>query len=144
MYVTAESVIASAQPAAAAGDTELSPTARSTADVEADVKVVRGIQDLESSFSGMLLDMMDVLANCNLSKMQFFLNTQFKTDEFSSCNTIDQLLHQLHQSGHIDTFNVYYLQQLISRFHQSDVSIKKYEEKSFLKPQLSNSSNRLL
>ena len=115
-----------AQPAAA-GDTEPSPTA----DVEADVKVVRGIQDLESSFSNMLLDMTDALANCNISKMQFFLNDLFDTDEFSSCDTIDKLLRQLRQ-GHVDTFNVYYLQQLISRFHQSDAvieSVKEYEDR---------------
>ena len=107
------------------------PTALSTADVEADVKVVRGIQDLESSFSNMLLDTMEGLANCNLSRMQFFLNDLFDTDEYSSCDTVDKLLHQLRQ-GHVDTFNVYYLQQLISRFHQSDAaieSIKEYEEK---------------
>ena len=109
-------------------DTEpLSPTALSTADVEADVKVVRGIQDLESSFSNMLLDMIDALANCNLSKMQFFLNDLFDTDEFSSCDTVDKLLRQLRQ-GHVDTFNVYYLQQLISCFHQSDAAIKSIEE----------------
>ena len=130
-------------------DTEpLSPTALSTADVESDVKVVRGIQDLESSFSNLLLDMMDALANCNLSKIQFFLNDLFDTDEFNSCDTVDKLLRQLRQ-GHVDTFNVYYLQQLISRFHQSDAaikSIKEYEERenSFLMPQLLKTSNRLL
>ena len=130
LYVTAESVTALAQPAAA-GDTEPSPTAPSTADVEADVKVVRAIQDLESFFSGMLLDMKDALANCDISRIQFFLNDLFDTDEFSSCDTIDKLLRQLRQS-HVDTFNVYYLQQLISRFHQSDAvieSVKEYEEK---------------
>ena len=109
----------------------MSPTALSTADVEADVKVVRQIQDLESSFSKMLVNMMDVLANCNLPKMQFFLNDLFDTDEFSSCDTVDKLLRQLRQ-GHVDTFNVYYLRQLIESFDQSDAaikSIKEYEEK---------------
>ena len=105
----------------------MSHTALSTADVEADVKVVRGIQDLESSFSKMLLDMMDALANCDLSKMQFFLNDLFDTDEFNSCDTVDKLLRQLRQ-GHVDTFNVYYLQQLISHFHQGDAAIKLIKE----------------
>ena len=106
LYVTAESV-----------------TAPYTADIEADVKVVRGMQDLESSFSAMLLDMMDALANCNIKRMRFFLNDLFESDEFSSCDTIDKVLRQLRQ-GHVDTFNVYYLQQLISRFHQSDAVIE--------------------
>ena len=128
MSLHAESVTASARPAAA-GETELSPTATSTADLEADVKVVRGMQDLESSFSGMIIDIMDALANCNIPKMQFFLNDLFDSDEFSNCNSIDKLLRQLRQ-GHVDTFNVYYLQQLISRFHQSAViAVKEYEEK---------------
>ena len=109
-------------------DTEpLSPTALSTADVEADVKVVRGIQDLESSFSNMLLDIKDNLASCDISSMQFFLNDLFDSDEFNSCDSVDKLLRQLRQ-GHVDTFNVYYLQQLISRFHQSDAAIKSIEE----------------
>ena len=114
LYVTVESV-----------------TAPYTADVEADVKVVRGLQDLESSFSKMLLDMKDNFANCDISRIQFFLNDLFETDEFSSCDTIDKLLRQLRQ-GHVDTFNVYYLQQLISECQQNeaiDKSIKEYEEK---------------
>ena len=108
-----------------------SPTALSTAEVEADVKVVRGIQDLECSFSSMLLDIKDNLVNCDISRMQFFLNDLFDTDEFSSCDTVDKLLRQLRQ-GHVDTFNIYYLQQLISRFHQSEdmvKSVKDYKEK---------------
>ena len=113
-------------------DTEpLSPTALSTADIEADVKVVRGIQDLENSFSNMLLDIKKNLAKCDISDMQFFLDDLFDTDEFSSCDTVDKLLRQLRQ-GHVDTFNVFYLQKLISRFHQSDAtinSIEEYEEK---------------
>ena len=138
LFVTAESVRASAQPAAAGhsdtGDTAEpppSPTATSTADVEADVKVVRELQDLESSFSKMLLDMKDDLANCDISRIQFFLNDLFDTDEFSSCDTIDKVLRQLRQ-GHVDTFNVYYLQQLISQCQQSDTAIKsvlKYDIK---------------
>ena len=130
LYDITESVSASAQPAAA-GDTEPSPTAPYTADIEADVKVVRGIQDLESSFSAMLRKLRDTLTNCDISGIQFFLNDLFDTDEFSSCDTIDKVLRQLRQ-GHVDTFNVYYLQQLISECQQNeaiDKSIKEYEEK---------------
>ena len=79
----------------------------------------------------MLLDMKDNFANCDISRIQFFLNDLFETDEFSSCDTIDKLLRQLRQ-GHVDTFNVYYLQQLISECQQNeaiDKSIKEYEEK---------------
>ena len=94
------------------------------------MKVVREIQDLESSFSNMLLKMIDALANCDLSKMQFFLDELFDSDEFSSCDTVNKLLRQLR--GHIDTFNVYYLRQLIGSLEQSDAAIKlikEYEEK---------------
>ena len=95
------------------------------------MKVVRGIQDLESSFSKMLLNLTDTLANCNISKMQFFFNDLFDTDEFSNCDTIEKVLRQLRQ-GHVDTFNIYYLQQLISQCKQSDdvnKSFKEYEER---------------
>ena len=122
MHFTAEPVTGSTD-----SDTEpFSPTALSTADVEADVKVVRGIQDLESSFSNMLLDIKKNLAKCDISDMQFFLSDLFDT-EFNSCDTVEKLLRQLRQV-HVDTFNVFYLQKLISRFHQGDATIKSIEE----------------
>ena len=109
-----------AESTTSVGDIELA--------IEADVKVVQGIQDLERSFSAMLLEIANFLANCNMSKIRFFLNDLFDTDEFTTCDTIEKLLRQLRQ-GHVDTFNVYYLQHLIVRFHHSDAVVKKYEKK---------------
>ena len=97
----------------------------------ADVKVVGEIQDLESDFSHMYSEVRDVLANCDVAKAKFFLNDLFDTDEFTNCCTIDELLRQLRRS-HVDTFNVYYLRQLVSLFHRdADIvkSINEYEEK---------------
>ena len=97
----------------------------------ADVKVVGEIQDLESDFSHMYSEVRDVLANCDVAKAKFFLNDLLDTDEFKDCCTIDELLQQLRRN-HVDTFNVYYLRQLVSLFHRdADIieSINEYEEK---------------
>ena len=102
----------------------------------ADVKVVGEIQDLESDFSCMYLEVRDALANCDVAKAKFFLNDLFDTDEFTNCCTVDELLRQLRRS-HVDTFNVYYLRQLVSGLFHRDadivksivMSINEYEEK---------------
>ena len=43
----------------------------------------------------MLTDLLGLLANCDLSKAQFFLDEVFETEEFSRCNTFQALLWQL-------------------------------------------------
>ena len=99
--------------------------------LEADVKVVSDLQGLENDFSGMMIDTREDLKECDIEKLQFFLDDLFGVDEFRKCKNIDEVLHKLRRD-HIDTFNIRYLEQLISRFHQNDAIVKKvkeYEEK---------------
>ena len=77
------------------------------ADIRAAATVVERLRDLEISFATMLTDLLGLLANCDLSKAQFFLDEVFETEEFSRCNTFQALLRQLRRN-HIDTFNTYY------------------------------------
>ena len=105
--------------------------------IVADVEVVGGLQDLESDFSNIFTDTRKDLAKCDVTEMQFFLADLFENDEFNECRTIDEVLRKL-RCGHVDTFNVYYLECLIRRFHRSDSimkSIKEYDKKKeqFLK-----------
>ena len=112
------------------GDSDVS-TDLSTDALVADVKVVGEIQDLESDFSFMYSEVRDVLANCDVAKAKFFLKDLLGTDEFTNCRTIDELLQQLRRN-HVDTFNVYYLRQLVRLFHRdADIvkSINEYKEK---------------
>ena len=93
----------------------------------ADVEVVGGLQDLETDFSNIFADTRKDLAKCNVKDMRFFLADLFENDEFNECRTIDEVLRKL-RCGHVDTFNVYYLECLISRFHRSDAIMKSIEE----------------
>ena len=130
--ITAES---SVQPSSSqSGDSDASSdssTNSSTTVLMADVEVVSGLQDLESDFSSMMTDTRKDLADCDISEVQFYLDGLFDVDEFRKYKNIDEVLRKLRRD-HIDTFNVRYLERLISRFHQSDAIIKtieKYEEK---------------
>ena len=103
----------------------------SIADLIADVKVVGGLQDLESDFSNMMMDTKIDLADCNIEDIQFYLDDLFGVDEFRSCQNIDEVLRKL-RHDRIDTFNIIYLERLVSRFHQGKAiikTIKKYKEK---------------
>ena len=108
-----------------------SSTDPSTAALVADVEVVGGLQDLESDFSSMMTDTRKDLANCDIGEVQFYLDDLFEVEEFRKYQNIDEVLRKLRRD-HIDTFNIRYLERLISRFHQSDAilkTIEKYEEK---------------
>ena len=97
----------------------------------ADVEVVGGLQDLESDFSSMMTDTRKDLTNCDIGEVQFYLDDLFEVEEFRKYPNIDEVLRKLRRD-HIDTFNIRYLERLVSRFHQSDAIIKtiqKYEEK---------------
>ena len=100
------------------------------ADIRAAATVVERLRDLEISFTMhyMLTDLLGLLANCDLSKAQFFLDEVFETEEFSRCNTFQALLQQLRRN-HIDTFNTYYLQRLVAYFKKDELKkpIEKYE-----------------
>ena len=95
--------------------------------IVADVKVVGGLQDLESDLSNIFTDTRKDLAKCDVTEMQFFLADLFDNDKFHECRTIDEVLRMLRR-GHVDTFNVHYLECLISRFHTSDAIMKSIEE----------------
>ena len=95
------------------------------------MKVVGGLQDLESDFSNMMTDTRKDLADCDISEVQFYLDDLFDVDEFRTCQNIDEVLRKL-RHDRIDTFNIRYLECLVSRFHQNKAIIKtieKYEEK---------------
>ena len=91
------------------------------------MEVVGGLQDLESDFSNIFTDARKDLAKCDVTEMRFFLADLFENDEFNECCTIDEVLRKL-RCVHVDTFNVYYLECLISRFHKSDAIMKSIEE----------------
>ena len=112
----------------ASSDTSTDP---STAALVADVEVVGGLQNLESDFSNMMTETRKDLANCDIGEVQFYLDDLFEVEEFRKYQNIDEVLRKLRRD-HIDTFNIRYLERLVSRFHQSDAIVKtieKYEEK---------------
>ena len=92
--------------------------------------MIERLKDLESSFTIMLTDLLGLLTKCkcNLSEAQFFLDDQFDTDKFSRCTSFDALLRQLRKE-HVDTFNTYYLQQLVAYFKKDQLTerVKEYE-----------------
>ena len=78
----------------------------------------------------MLTDFREKLNGCNVSRAQFFLNKLFDTNVFTSCDTIDKILNWLCHRN-IDTFNVYYLQQLATCLKRDDINqlVQQYDEK---------------
>ena len=100
------------------------------AKIQADVKVVQQLQDLESHFSSMLTVIKEFYTNCDFDEMQFFLNDLFETEEFGNCATFDEILRHLRRS-HVDTFNIHCLEQLAARFQKDEVDelIDEYNEK---------------
>ena len=95
--------------------------------LEADVKVISDLQGLENDFSDMMTDTREDLKGCDIGKMQFYLDDLFGVDEFRKCKNIDEVLRKLRRDR-IDTFNIRYLEQLISKFHQNEAIVKKIKE----------------
>ena len=95
--------------------------------LEADVKVISDLQGLENDFSDMMTDTREDLKGCDIGKMQFYLDDLFGVDEFRKCKNIDEVLRKLRRDC-IDTFNIRYLEQLISKFHQNEAIVKKIKE----------------
>ena len=104
-------------------------------EIEADGEKVRELRDLVSDYSLMLTKFKRLLAGCDISDAQFFLNNLFNTDIFTSCDNIEQLLNQLCHR-YVDTFNVYYLQKLATCLEKDDVNhlVQQYvaKKKKFL------------
>ena len=96
-------------------------------DIEEDAKVISDLQGLENDFSDMMTDTREDLKKCDIAELQFYLDDLFGVDEFRKCSSIDEVLRKLRRD-HIDTFNIRYLEQLVSRFHQSKAIVKKIEE----------------
>ena len=92
--------------------------------------MVEKLRDLESSFTDMLTDLLDLFTECkcDLSRARFFLDDRLDTEKFSQCTSFDSLLRQL-RKGHIDAFNTYYLKRLVTRFKKDELTerIKEYE-----------------
>ena len=85
----------------------------------------------------MLTNTRELLANCDVSKAQFFFSNLFDTDDFDDCDDIKILMNKLCRHGYIDTFNVYPLKKVAVCLKRDDVDmlVKEYEEKKerFLK-----------
>ena len=105
-------------------DTDLSTDPSTVALV---TEVASCLHDLEGELSFIMFDTRKNLANCDIVKLQFYLDDLIGVDEFQECHTIDEVLRKLRRD-HIDTFNIRYLEQLISRFHQNKAIVKKVEE----------------
>ena len=100
-------------------------------DIDADVKVIKDLYDLEDVFSNTMTDTRKDLKDCDIEEVQFYLDDLVGVDEFRECKNIDEVLRKL-RHDRIDTFNINYLKCLISRFHQDKAivqKIEKYEEK---------------
>ena len=86
----------------------------------------------------MLTDLLDLFTECkcDLSKAQFFLDDQLDTEKFSQSANFNSLLRQLRKE-HVDTFNTYYLQQLVAYFKKDQLTerMREYEaeKEKFLK-----------
>ena len=109
-----------------------------TAEIKADVAVVKELQELENFFYATLVKVNRYLQlnNCRLSDAQLFLNGIMDTGDFSSCDSFDKLMQKL-QQDHIDIFNTSRLQGLVACFDKDELIhlVELYEEKkqSFLK-----------
>ena len=107
-------------------------------EIRATAAVVERLRDLETSFTKMLTDLLRLFTECkcDLSLAQFFLDDQFDTENFSQCTNFGTLLRQLRR-GHVDTFNTYYLRELVAYFEKDQLAerIREYEAEkdAFLK-----------
>ena len=121
--------------------TPLSPDscelAKFEAEIYASANVVRRLINLKGFFSRMLSNARDILAKCDLSKAQFFLDVFNNTEEYSKCDSFDKILRQLLQRNVIDMFNIDQLQQLVACFNDDKLTatVEEYEaeKKKFLK-----------
>ena len=108
-----------------------------TSEIETDGKIVRQLRDLECELSLMLTNTRELLADCDVSKAQFFFGNLFGTNLFDDCDDIKILMNKLCRHGYIDTFNVYPLEKVALCLKRDDVNmlVKEYEEKKerFLK-----------
>ena len=96
-------------------------------EIKADVLVVKTLQELEISFYCMLVEVMSYLQkNCTdkLIRARFFLNVYTHTEDFSSCDNFEKLMHQLQQK-HISIFNISKLQLLCTKYFEEHHDLMK-------------------
>ena len=126
---TGSGVPAILQQANAETDPSIDETDQSIDDaaLEADVRVISDLHRLESDFSDIMTDTRKDLKGCDIKELKFYLEDRIGVDEFRKCKNIDQVLRKLRQNR-IDTFNIRYLECLISKFHKDEAIIKKIEE----------------
>ena len=99
--------------------------------IDADVKVISDLYGLESELTIMMTDTREDLKDCDIAKVQFFLDDLVGVDEFRKCRNVDEVLRKLRRD-HIDTFNINYLESLITQFCQNKAigeKIKEYKKK---------------
>ena len=96
--------------------------ARFEAEIYANANVVRRLINLKGFFSRMLSNARDILAKCDLSKAQFFLDVFNNTEEYSKCDSFDKILRQLLQQNVIDMFNIDQLQQFVACFNDDKLT----------------------
>ena len=96
--------------------------ARFEAEIYANANVVRRLINLKGFFSRMLSNARDILAKCDLSKAQFFLDVFNNTEEYSKCDSFEKILRQLLQQNVIDMFNIDQLQQFVACFNDDKLT----------------------
>ena len=96
--------------------------ARFEAEIYASATVVRQLINLKGFFSRMLSNARDILAKCDLSKAQFFLDIFNNTEEYSKCDSFDKILRQLVQQNVVDMFNIDQLQQFVACFNDDKLT----------------------
>ena len=104
-------------------------TDSSTAALVAEMELMGKLQDLQGDFSSMMTDIGKDLADCDIRRVQFYLNNVFNTNEFHNCKNIDEVLHKLCHDNYLHTFNTYNLKFLVRLSRKSNDAIQKYEEK---------------
>ena len=99
--------------------------------IDADVKVISDLHELEGELSSIMIDTREDLKDCNIAKVQFYLDDLAGVDEFRKCQNVDEVLRKLRRD-YIDTFNISFLKSLITQFCQNKAirqKIKEYEKK---------------
>ena len=92
------------------------------AKIKADEAVVRNLNELEESFSRMLVQVKRLLVKnkCDPSDASLFLDSLIGSEEFIECEDFDELMRQLQRDHYIDVFNISILQKLLDSCFDND------------------------
>ena len=101
------------------------------AEIRADVAVVKALQELETLFYHMIVQVKQCLEEleCDLSVARLFLDGVTGTEDFSSCGNFCKVMELL-QRNYIDIFNTSILQGLIACFKKDGLTklVQAYEK----------------